>query len=157
MAVEIEKKFLIISNNWRDDASEGVQFLQGYFATNDSCSIRVRIAGNKANLNIKSATLGVTRTEYEYSISMKDAEQMLQNLCIQPLIEKTRYHVKHDEHTWEVDVFAGKNEGLVVAEIELKSTNEAFTKPNWIGDEVSDDPRYYNVSLVSYPYKNWTK
>jgi adenylate cyclase len=88
---------------------------------------------------------------------MQDAEEMLQHLCIQPLIKKIRYHVEYDKHTWEVDVFAGKNEGLIVAEIELKSTNEAFTKPNWIGDEVSDDPRYYNVSLVSCPYENWTK
>ena len=155
MATEIERKFLVINDDWRSVATEGILFLQGYFSTNDSCSIRVRIAGDKADLNIKSATLGIKRSEYEYPVPKKDAEEMLKNLCTQPVIRKTRYYANHDKHTWEIDVFAGENEGLVIAEIELESEFEQFTKPDWVGQDVSDDPRYYNVVLVSYPYKNW--
>jgi len=155
MGTEIERKFLVINDNWRKEASEGIHYQQGYFTTNELCSIRVRIAGDKADLNIKSATLGIFRTEYDYPIPVKDAKEILQNLCTRPLIEKIRYLVPHGQHTWEVDVFSGHNEGLVVAEIELATAEQSFAKPDWIGKEVSYDPRYYNVCLVKHPYRNW--
>jgi len=155
MATEIERKFLVINDSWRSDASAGILLQQGYFTTNNACSIRVRIAGDKADLNIKSATLGIKRTEYEYPVPKNEAEEMLQNLCIKPVIKKTRYHIYIDKHTWEIDVFEDENEGLVIAEIELESESEPFTKPDWAGQDVSDDPRYYNVCLVSHPYRDW--
>lgn len=128
---------------------------QGYLNKNGPGSIRVRIAGDQAALNIKSATLGVSRAEFEYAIPMSDAEYILDSLCLKPLIEKTRYKIKYAGHLWEIDVFAGDNAGLVVAEIELDAAEEAFHLPDWAGAEVSHDPRYYNVCLVSHPYKYW--
>jgi adenylate cyclase len=156
MGTEIERKFLIINDHWKILASEQTEYTQGYFTTNKECSIRVRIAGDVANINIKSATLGIYRSEYDYPIPVIEAKEMLDTLCVRPLIEKTRYKIQYDKHTWEVDVFSGENEGLIVAEIELKSIDEEFTKPDWIGEEVSDDPRYYNVCLVDKPYKSWS-
>ena len=155
MATEIERKFLVINDDWRATADAGMDCIQGYFTTNKECSIRVRLTGDEANLNIKSATLGVARSEYDYAIPARDAGEMLRYLCIQPLIEKKRYHVRHDGHLWEIDVFSGANAGLVVAEIELAHINEPFSRPAWLGAEVSHDPRYYNVCLVQHPYKNW--
>lgn len=155
MAKEIERKFLVINDDWRKDVTKSIHYIQGYFSTNKSCSIRVRVSGQAASLNIKSATLGITRTEYEYPIPVHDAKEMLENLCNKPLLEKTRHHVQHHNHLWEIDIFSGDNEGLVVAEIELKSADERFSMPDWAGAEVSDDPRYYNVCLISHPYKNW--
>jgi len=155
MATEIERKFLLKDDGWRAAADHGVVMRQGYLLGSERASVRVRIAGARANLNIKSATLGVTRQEYEYPIPLDDAHEMLDTLCQTPLIEKTRYHVRHGEHTWEVDVFAGDNAGLVVAEIELGHVDETFERPPWLGEEVSDDPRYYNVCLVRHPYRDW--
>ena len=155
MAKEIERKFLVINNDWRNEVTGSIHYIQGYFTTNKSCSIRVRVSGETANLNIKSATLGIMRTEYDYPIPVHDAQEMLDNLCNKPLLEKTRYFIQQYDHLWEIDVFSGDNEGLVVAEIELKSTDESFSKPDWAGTDVSDDPRYYNVCLVKHPYKNW--
>lgn len=155
MATEIERKFLVIDDAWRATAAPGVRMRQGYLSGGDRSSIRVRIQGEHAFLNIKSATLGVRRQEYEYVIPLGDAEEMLDRLCAGPLIEKVRYDVKHAGHVWEVDVFEGDNAGLVVAEVELDSEDERFEKPAWAGEEVSHDPRYYNVSLVTDPYKHW--
>lgn len=155
MAKEIERKFLVINDGWRKAADAGIQCVQGYFASNSQCSIRVRIIGNQANLNFKSATLGIIRTEYEYEIPLPDAREMLLHFCTKPLIEKTRYHVRYDRHTWEIDVFSGANAGLVVAELELAHSDEPFIRPAWAGDEVSADPRYYNVCLVAHPYRDW--
>lgn len=160
MAVEIERKFLLASADWRAQADDGVTMRQGYLCTSGSgpaakASIRVRIAGTEAHLNIKSATLGVTRQEYEYAIPLADANELLDTLADGPLIEKTRYHVPHGAHSWEIDVFAGDNQGLVVAEIELSAADEDFQRPAWLGAEVSDDPRYYNVCLVQHPFKDW--
>ena len=156
MSIEIERKFLIINDNWKQLPSQKADYTQGYFTTNKKCSIRVRVTGDTASINIKSATLGIYRSEFDYPIPVNDARELLDTLCIHPLIEKTRYKILYDNHTWEVDVFSGENEGLIVAEIELKSIDEEFTKPDWIGEEVSDDPRYYNVCLVERPYKNWS-
>src|SRR5919106_4036174 len=155
MGREIERKYLLRHDGWCKETSQGVQMRQGYLNINGSCSIRVRIQGEQAFLNIKSATLGVSRLEFEYPIPISDAQQILDDLCIRPLIEKTRYTVNHAGHVWEIDVFAGDNEGLIVAEIELEDLDEPYEIPDWAGEEVSHDPRYYNVCLVSNPYKNW--
>ncbi|MDZ7736971.1 MAG: CYTH domain-containing protein [Gammaproteobacteria bacterium] len=155
MAEEIERKFLVIDDRWRDHVEQSIHQIQGYLGSTESCSIRVRIAGDKASLNIKSATLGITRREYDYPILLDEAREILDELCVKPLIEKTRHIVRVGRHKWEIDEFAGDNSGLIVAEIELASADEAFRKPTWAGDEVSDDPRYYNVCLVEHPYKDW--
>jgi adenylate cyclase len=155
MATEIERKFLVVDDSWRRAAGERIRMRQGYLVGGEACSIRVRTGGGKAHLNIKSATLGVWRREYDYPIPLGDAEEMLEHLCRRPLIEKTRYHVAHAGHTWEVDVFEGDNAGLVVAEIELAHEDENFARPAWLGKEVSHDHRYYNVCLVKHPYKEW--
>lgn len=155
MAKEIERKFLIKNDNWREFADQGCYLSQGYLNDAVQSSVRVRVSGDKAYLNIKSATLGVSRSEYEYAIPREDALEMLSTLCHKPLIEKTRYHVMHDDHTWEVDVFHGDNDGLIVAEIELSHEDENFVLPEWAGEEVSHDARYYNVCLVKHPFKDW--
>jgi adenylate cyclase len=155
MAIEIERKFLLRDGSWQTSADDGVLIRQGYLAGSEKSSVRVRIAGDKANVNIKSATLGITRQEYEYPIPLAEANEMLDALCEVPLIEKTRYHVFHAKHCWEIDVFSGDNQGMVVAEVELGSVGEDFERPDWLGKEVSDDTRYYNVCLVKHPYKDW--
>jgi Uncharacterized protein conserved in bacteria len=155
MGIEIERKFLIRHAGWRAQAGEGIVYRQGYLANTERSSVRVRIAGERGELNIKGATLDVRRTEYGYEIPKQDAEEMLQQLCAQPLIEKRRYFVEHAGHTWEIDVFEGDNAGLMVAEIELQHADETFARPDWVGEEVSNDPRYYNVNLVQHPYKYW--
>lgn len=155
MATEIERKFLLCSDAWRDQVHSQCHYRQGYLASNPSSSVRVRVAGDKAYLNIKSATLDISRMEFEYQIPLADAEQLLTQLCQAPLIEKIRYLVNYAGFTWEIDVFEGDNEGLVVAEIELDSPDQAFPQPDWVGEEVSDDPRYYNVRLVEHPYSAW--
>lgn len=155
MGTEIERKFLLRDESWRQQADEGTAFRQGYLIGAEKASVRVRIEGDRANLNIKSATLGVYRQEYEYPIPLADAEEMLDKLCERPQIEKTRHLLRHGDHTWEIDVFAGDNEGLVVAEVELASEDEPFELPDWAGEEVSHDTRYYNVCLVRHPYREW--
>ena len=154
MATEIERKFLLADERWRDDAGDGVHYVQGYLGLIDRASVRVRIAGDRANLNIKSAVLGIERLEYEYAVPLADAREMLA-LASGPPVDKTRYLVPFEGHTWEIDEFHGANAGLVVAEIELAAPDEAFARPPWIGDEVSDDPRYYNVNLAKHPYCDW--
>lgn len=155
MGIEIERKFLLKDDSWRKLADEGIEFIQGYLIGSDKASVRVRIEGKVANINIKSATLGITRQEYEYAIPVTDARNILPELCEQPLIEKRRYHIRHAGLIWEIDEFSGQNTGLIVAEVELNAENQTINLPDWIGDEVSDDPRYYNVSLVRNPYCKW--
>lgn len=155
MPREIERKFLLRNDSWRASVDATRRLVQGYLPGMETASVRVRISGDDARLNIKSATLDVSRLEYEYPLPLEEAEEMLEQLCARPLIEKTRHYVPHAGHLWEVDVFAGDNAGLVVAEIELAAPDEAFERPPWVGDEVSDDPRYYNVSLVTHPFKDW--
>ncbi|MBU1192312.1 MAG: CYTH domain-containing protein [Gammaproteobacteria bacterium] len=160
MAIEIERKFLVLNDNWREAAEAGQQLKQGYLSrvTGDAgvrSSVRVRTDGVRAFLNIKSATLGIRRTEYEYPLPLVDAEEMLANLCVGAVVEKTRYHVPVGAHVWEIDVFAGANAGLIVAEIELNDEAESFVRPDWLGAEVSADPRYYNVCLADHPYSSW--
>ncbi len=155
MGIEIERKFLLRNDHWRASANQGTKFCQGYLSQSGPASVRVRIEGDKANINIKSANPGIHRLEYEYPVPLEEARDMLQKLCIKPLIEKTRYHVMHQNKLWEVDIFAGDNVGLEVAEIELDSVDEQIVLPDWVGEDVTDDVRYYNVSLVKHPYKDW--
>ncbi len=155
MANEIERKYLIKDDRWQAQADQGLPIIQAYMGSNAKSSVRIRLCGNQANLNIKSKTIGISRREYEYPIALDDAKQMLTELCDRPFIEKTRYHVQHQQQLWEIDVFAGENDGLVIAEIELLSPDQSFELPAWVGAEVSTNPRYYNVALVTHPYKNW--
>ena len=157
MGWEIERKFLVTGDGWRAQAGEGVPMRQGYLAGTGRSSVRVRLEGAQARLNIKGVTLGVQRLEFEYPIPPEDAWKMLQELCEGPLVEKTRYPVKVGNHLWEVDCFAGDNAGLVVAEVELADPDERFEKPPWTGPEVSHLPRYYNVALVRHPYRQWSE
>lgn len=156
MPKEIERKFLVSSDSWREQAISNRPIVQGYLAVNDRCGVRVRIEGYKAHLNIKSAAIDIVRDEYEYEIPVEQAKEMLARLCGN-LVEKERHLVFVDEHRWEVDVFSGANAGLVMAEIELSERNEAFRKPDWLGDEVSNDSRYLNSSLSISPYSTWPK
>lgn len=155
MPTEIERKFLLANDDWRKNADAGIHIIQAYMGSNEKSSVRIRIHGDSANLNVKSKTLGIERSEYEYAIPYAEAEEMLEHLCYKPFIDKTRYLVMHEDHEWEIDVFRGENKGLVVAEIELSSTTEHFSLPDWAGKEVSDDPKYYNICLVTHPYKSW--
>lgn len=155
MAIEIEHKFLLANDAWRAQVSHSVRYRQGYLSAQATSSIRVRISDQHAWLNIKSATLGSSRQEYEYEIPLADADEIINNLCRKPLIEKTRHFVIYDGNTWEIDEFYGDNQGLVVAEIELDAVGQAFAKPDWLGQEVTDDLRYYNNNLVNNPYSQW--
>ncbi len=155
MGIEIERKFLLKDDSWRQQADAGTAYRQGYLIGAKQASVRVRIEGDKAFLNIKSMTLGVRRHEYQYPIPLVEANEMLDTMCEKPLVEKTRYKVLHDNHEWEIDVFTGDNAGLVVAEVELESEQEQLLLPSWAGIEVSEDPRYYNVNLVKHPYTTW--
>ena len=162
MAIEIERKFLVTGNGWRDAAHKVMPMAQGYIndqAAMDSgamkASVRVRIAGDEAYLNLKSRELGHTRQEFDYPIPEDDARALLA-LCVGGLVDKRRHYVKHEGHLWEVDEFLGDNAGLVVAEIELASADEPFARPDWIGSEVTDEPRYYNLALATRPYLEWS-
>lgn len=155
MPVEIERKFLLRNDDWRNHVSHSKVIRQGYLAPVSKASIRIRVAGDNANINIKSATLDIHRMEYEYPIPLDEALEMLDTLCQSPQINKTRHYIPQGKHTWEVDEFYGDNEGLIVAEIELDAIDETFDKPDWLGEEVTKDKRYYNVNLVKHPFKNW--
>lgn len=152
VGIEIERKFLVINHDWRP--RQGVVFRQGYLNRDRGRTVRVRLAGDRGYLTIKGAAQGLVRAEFEYEIPGQDAQQLL-GLCEGPLIEKTRYRVSHEGHVWEVDEFAGENQGLVVAELELDSPDEPFVRPPWVGREVSDDHRYSNSQLSLRPYKVW--
>ena len=155
MAQEIERKFLVTNDNWRKLA-KGQPYCQGYLATAEpGQSVRVRIVGDQGFLTIKGPAQGVTRAEFEYSIPVTDAEKMLDTLCQRPFIQKTRYRLPIDDVVWEIDVFEGDNAGLSVAEVELHSEAQPFEQPDWLGEEVSGQTRYYNSSLVKNPYSNW--
>lgn len=156
MAIEIERKFLVAGKGWRQAVSVSRPMRQGYLDGGDNCSIRVRVDGERALLNIKSAEAGASRMEFEYPIPLTDAQQMLERLCVGQLVEKTRHYVLHQGHTWEVDEFHGTNDGLVVAELELESENALFEIPGWLGQEVTDDLRYYNNQLAQTPYSQWS-
>ncbi|OYX70615.1 MAG: adenylate cyclase [Rhizobiales bacterium 32-66-11] len=150
MPVEVERKFLVTSDAWREDA-RGARFSQGYLCIGPECTVRIRRAGDQAFITVKGRTEGMSRPEFEYEIPLDHAELMLAEQCMKPLIEKTRYEVDFAGKLWTVDVFEAENKGLVVAEIELADPTEQVALPPWIGEEVTDDPRYRNSSLVSAP------
>ena len=156
MAREIERKFLVNKEKWQPK-DRGNLYRQGYLSSVKERIVRVRIAGDKGFLTIKGITEGYSRLEFEYEIPVKDAHQMLDTLCETPLIEKTRYQKEHEGVLWEIDVFLGVNEGLVLAEVELESETQQFTLADWIGEEVSKDPRYFNVNLVKNPFRQWSQ
>ncbi|TWG94551.1 adenylate cyclase [Luteimonas sp. J16] len=162
MALEIERKFLVTGEGWREAAHAVLPMAQGYL--NDvgamdrgeqHASIRVRIQGDEAFLNIKSREIGRSRQEFDYPVPVDEARALLA-LCVGGVIDKRRHLVRHEGHVWEVDEFLGDNAGLVVAEIELGSPDEAFALPPWAGREVTDEPRYYNLALASHPYARWS-
>ncbi len=155
MADEIERKFLVRNESWRGAVTSSTRIVQGYLASSERVTVRVRTRGSQAYLTIKGATRGVTRSEFEYAIPVDDAEAMLSTLAGGPVIDKVRHLIPVGAHTWELDVFAGDNDGLVMAEIELGADDEEFEKPAWAGAEVSDDPRYFNVNLAAHPYSTW--
>lgn len=154
MGIEIERKFLLKGDAWRS-LGQPVLLRQGYLSSNKERVVRVRIEGEGATLTIKGRSSGATRGEWEYPIPLADAAELLDGLCEQPLIEKYRRRIAFAGNVWEVDEFLGANQGLAFAEIELSSEDQAFDKPDWIGAEVTHDPRYYNSSLIRLPYSQW--
>ena len=154
MGTEIERKFLLRGEGWRA-LGQPVLLRQGYLSSHKQRVVRVRIEGEQAMLTIKGGNVGATRGEWEYPIPLADAAELLDTLCEQPIIEKYRRRIAVGEHTWEVDEFLGANQGLVFAEIELAAEDEAFDKPDWIGDEVTHDARYYNSNLIRHPFSQW--
>ncbi len=154
MGREIERKFLVNGDGWRDGADAGTVMQQGYLSTVPERTVRVRRAGDRAWLTIKGRSEGAARAEFEYAIPVADARQLLQ-LCEPTIIAKTRHRVEHAGRTWEVDVFAGENAPLVLAEVELEDEDAAVARPGWVGPEVTDDHRYQNASLSREPYARW--
>ena len=162
MGTEIERKYLVKKTEWRlykehlqnHSIDIGKKYCQGYIPTDNGTTVRLRTVGKQGYLTIKSKVVGHTRAEYEYPIPYQDAQEMLENLCLKPLIEKFRYKVELDDLTWEVDEFLGENEGLIVAEVELEDENQAINLPYWINQEVRDK-KYFNSYLVKYPYSQW--
>jgi len=158
MAREIERKYLLKDERWKPLAHKATHFAQGYLTTLDSeckSSVRVRIEGDEANINIKSLEIGLSRDEYEYSIPLAEAQKMLATLAVGPVIDKTRYHVEFAGNLWEIDEFHGDNQGLVVAEVELTSEEQSVELPDWVALEVTHEKRYYNISLSQTPYCDW--
>ena len=154
MGKEIERKYLLKGDSWRSLA-KGTKYRQGYLNSTKERVVRVRTIGDKGYLTIKGITTGATRVEYEYDIPISDATAMLDDLCEKPVIEKNRYKITFAGLVWEVDEFFGENMGLIVAEVELEDEGQRFEKPEWIGDEVTGDPKYFNSNLIVNPYIKW--
>lgn len=155
MGTEIEKKFLLQDNTWRGLA-KGTSYRQGYLNTDKGRTVRIRTLDNKGYLTIKGPAFNGVRKEFEYEIPYNDAEEMLVELAVSPIIEKKRYKIPFGGFTWEVDEFLGDNSGLILAEIELEHPTQRFELPPWIGQEVTDDSRYYNSNLARNPFRNWS-
>jgi adenylate cyclase len=154
MGIEIERKFLLKDDSWRLSAF-GKKYYQGYLSSNKERTVRIRTTGNRGYLTIKGIANGAVRVEYEYEIPVDEARAMLDNLCKKPLIEKIRYKIKHHGLVWEVDEFYGENQGLIVAEVELAFEDQKFERPEWIGDEVTGDSKYFNSNLIHHPFNKW--
>jgi adenylate cyclase len=154
MGIEIERKFLVAGDGWRQPAAAQTRFSQGYLSRDPARTVRVRLAGERAFLTIKGATRGATRAEFEYEIPPADAQALLA-LCDGPVVDKIRHLCLHEGMTWEIDEFLGANAGLVVAEIELQSEDQAFARPAWLGEEVTGDARYVNANLAVKPFSSW--
>jgi len=153
---EIERKFLVTGDEWRQGAKKA-SYRQGYLCLGPPAAVRVRIADGKATLNIKEATADISRAEFEYGIPVDEAESILAHLITGNVIEKTRYTIAYADRSWEVDVFHGPNEGLVLAELEIDSEADVVALPPWVGEEVSNDPRYFNTHLAAHPYPEWAQ
>lgn len=161
MATETERKFLLAADTWKNNEDgtprTGTAYKQGYLMSTPEKTVRIRIAGDKGFITIKGPSLDgtLTRQEFEYTIPLDDAENIFENLCEPQKIEKTRYVIPYAEHVWEVDVFHGNNEGLILAEVELDHEDEFITMPPWIGEEVTHDARYFNSLLAKNPFSQW--
>lgn len=153
MSLEIERKFLVLNEGYKKNSRKSL-YCQGYLSRHPHRTVRVRIADDKAMLTIKGPSSGATRQEFEYALPISDAKALLE-LCEKPLIEKYRYAVEYEGMLWEVDEFLGDNEGLVIAELELPYEDAPFARPDWVGQEVTGDVRYYNSYLIQHPYKTW--
>ena len=154
MALEIERKYLLLNDSWRSEAGEGILLVQGYISgSKGTPAVRVRIAGDRALLTVKSAADGIIRREFEYPIPVEDARFMIDNFCGSRIVEKKRYLCGR----WEIDEYFGANAGLFTAEIELKSVDEEFEIPSWLGEEISDRPEYTNGALSRNPYSQWSE
>ncbi|MBW4644968.1 MAG: CYTH domain-containing protein [Goleter apudmare HA4340-LM2] len=156
MAQEIERKFLVQGDSWKNLAT-GSFYCQGYISTQKTATVRIRIIGDQGYLTIKGPSIKYSRSEFEYPIPVADAQEMLDTLCDRPLIEKTRYRVEYGNLIWEIDEFDGVNKGLIIAEVELSDEQQQIELPTWIGKEVSDDPKYFNSNLVKYPFSQWNR
>jgi adenylate cyclase len=154
MGFEIERKFLVKNDLWRV-SSPGKKFYQGYLSTIPQRTVRIRLDGKKGYLTIKGISRGACRIEYEYPIPIADARDMLDKLCEKPIIEKIRHPIRYKGNIWEVDEFFGENQGLIVAELELTHEDQSFEKPEWIGQEVTQDSKYFNSNLVHHPFSKW--
>jgi len=153
MGTEIERKFLVTEGPWRD--ADAGTYRQGYLSTVKERTVRVRTIDDRGYLTVKGVTVGATRREFEYEIPLEDANELLDKLCERPLIEKKRYKLDHAGLIWEVDVFFGENDGLIIAEVELQHQAQVFEKPAWVGEEVTSDQRYYNANLINNPFNTW--
>ncbi|MCH8021685.1 CYTH domain-containing protein [candidate division KSB1 bacterium] len=156
MAQEIERKFLTKSDAWRSNAI-GRFYRQGYLSTVKERTVRIRTIRNEGYITVKGIAKGAARAEYEYEIPVKDANEMLDTLCEQPIIEKMRYEIEHNELIWLVDEFEGVNKGLILVEVELSDENQKIVLPDWVGAEVTGDPNYFNSNLTRNPYLGWGK
>lgn len=154
MSIEIERKFLVVGDAWKNHVSGQFQLKQGYLQSAPERTVRIRTSNKEGFITIKGKTEGITRTEYEYPIPFSEALSLLA-LCENTPIEKVRYLVSHGSLTWEVDVFEGLNSGLILAEVELQHENQEIDLPDWIGAEVSSDPRFYNSTLSAHPFSTW--
>ncbi len=154
MGKEIERKFMVKEGAWRN--AKGTRYRQGYLNSAKERNVRVRTMEDKAYLTIKGIAIGASRMEFEYEIPLPDADELLE-ICEKPLIEKTRYKIQEGGFVWEVDVFFRENQGLIVAEVELESEDQEFPKPDWVREEVTGDPRYFNSNLIKNPYIKWSK
>ncbi|HSM82947.1 MAG TPA: CYTH domain-containing protein [Nodosilinea sp.] len=155
MGLEIERKFLVVGEGWRGMAPP-LRLCQGYIPTQDARTVRVRRMGDRAYLTLKGPAAGLVRAEFEYPIPVDDAQAMLETLCEPPLIDKYRYRIPLGQVVWEIDEFLGENQGLIVAEVELTSADQAVDLPDWVGAEVSHDPRYHNSNLARHPFRAWS-
>jgi len=154
MAYEIERKFLVDIEKL-PKLENGFIIKQAYMPTSNNTVVRVRIKNTKAFLTIKGENKGLVRSEYEYEIPLEDAEEMISNLCKKPIISKTRYEIKHENHIWEIDIFYEDNKGLIIAEVELESENEKVILPPWVKEEVTEEDKYYNSNLIRNPFLKW--
>lgn len=155
MPIEIERKFLINQSRWNElPKPEGKLYRQGYLLNDKNKTIRVRLSNSNGFITIKGKTTGATRSEFEYAIPVADAQQLLDSFSNNK-VSKTRYEIVYNNKLWEVDVFHGENEGLIVAEIELQSEDEPFDKPDWVTEEVTAEPKYYNANLAVFPFNKW--